>query len=687
MVLVRTDRLDRAHSKIVDGGKDIHISGQPGIGKTEFLEALQERLSEDFAIEQKNVRIHHSPEDLHRDLLHLARRAANERDSKPNQLTTLSGGIGPVSGGIGVDDRVRDPHKLEDLTRDWSGNPLILCVDNIHKIADDENIVRGIICELSDALGEHVHLITAGQISINQLSGARNVEEVHLNLYTIDETRFFLEHHFGSVSEDTVKNVYAVVEGHPLFLSLLTEASDNENDLHLPEGAVFDTIEERYIDGLPRDMERFLRQVAPLPELNERTCSGIIEDLSPIEADQILRELNRRVIVQQVYRTDNGDNIYKIHHHFREFLVRKHQNEIEVHRTAFQYHIQEQLSKLTGSNEDALIHSLPHSIHAGYHLKELHGDEPDAETFIEEIDRLDITYPERGIVMMYSGFGIIPTEIVDLWQQELTSLTDWVISTVENEHQAQLITGILEWALSQFNEKPLTLEDVQIEGSIDDLPVEFQSVSTTDLSEEHAKRFQRLRIHCLRFFLIEEPYQSKVHREYLRNVVEVYGITPKILFRFRSRLKVILLDSELGNEFENLVQQYAETVGEELQNSLSSSLDFYNLRDQMLDIGQETFDNVHYKLLLNSGLLEEIAHQGGEILEEAENPVFAMFWYSLFTAYFRSQSSDSEAFETVKSLYLEQLEERKQYEQGITDPIINAEESAEKFEIEEPDAD
>ena len=167
MVRVRTEQLQRATSKIASDGKDLHISGQPGIGKSKFLDQLISQLEDQYTIEKTSVRIHHDKADLERGLLHSTRRVAPERDAKPNQVTNLSGGVGPVSGGATVDDRVRDIHKLEDLTRDWSGDPLLLCVDDIHKIADDEQTVREIIGEFSSILGDCIHLVTAGQISVS----------------------------------------------------------------------------------------------------------------------------------------------------------------------------------------------------------------------------------------------------------------------------------------------------------------------------------------------------------------------------------------------------------------------------------------------------------------------------------------------------------------------------------------
>lgn len=369
MAQVRDEQIQRAVSKVVDDGRDIHISGEPGIGKTEFLEHVQTRLPAEYTIEETTVRIHHDIPDLERDLLHIVRRAAVERDSKPNRVTSASGGAFGFSGGATVDDRVRDLYKLEDLTTNWSGDPLVLCIDDVHKIADDEQTVRGVVSEISDVLGDEIHLITVGQIS-----AIKGVEELHLNLYTLKETKKFLEAEYGDLPEETIKEVHSKVEGHPLYLSLLTESTEDAADFELPEAAVFDTIETRYIESLPAETEQFLRQVAVLPELSERTCTGIIDDRSATEIDRMLRRLNRQVIVQEVNRGDTGDKIYKIHERFREFLIQKHPNPQRVHRTAIEHHFQELLQKISEESDETWKEILPYSFHLRFHLTSLHDE-------------------------------------------------------------------------------------------------------------------------------------------------------------------------------------------------------------------------------------------------------------------------------------------------------------------------
>ncbi len=681
MARVRAEALDRAYSKITNDRKNIHISGEPGIGKSEFLQHLIGDLSDDFNVLQKDVRVHHTTEKLERDLLHLARSAAPESQSKRSELVSVSGGVAGISGGGTVDDRVRDLHKLGDLTANWSGEPLILCIDDIHKIDDDEKVIRDVIGEISSVLGNDVHLVTVGQISgIHD----KEVEEIHLNLFTISETKVFLHDEFGQLEEETVSNVHSAVDGHPLYLSLLTESTDSEEDLVLPEDEVLDSIEENYIDGLSPEEYRFLRQVAPLPELDEKTCSGVTEDWSSVEIDRLLRGLNRRTIVQEVNRTDDGHKIYKIHEVFRDLLTRKHRNQKEVCRQALHHHLEEISYHVTEGGEDSLLESLPHSFYVKYHLQVVYGEDAGVDKLLEEINQTELEYPHRGFVVVYSGFSVLPQDIVDLWQQELSHFQDWIFENTENEIQAELVCRIIEWVLSQFgDEDPMVLSDINIEGSLNDIPEAEQPIQDMELSDQHAKRMQKAWLDILRFFLTKEPYKTKMHRQQVDKTFEIYGISEELIFEFRDQCKSTLSNSDLGDEFESFLEGSVSSMGEEFKRSTKSSIDFYEVRDQAIEMGQKIFDDLHYQILVNSGVLADVAEEGGEVLQKAENPVFAMFWYSLFTVYFRDKTPDSEDFDQFKELYLNQLEKRREYEKQIQDPIIRAKNSAESLGLEE----
>jgi len=681
MAEVRTKKLQRANSKIREDGKDLHISGQPGIGKTEFRNHLHGRLSDKFKIEQKTVRNQHDSSDLIRHVLHMARRSAAERDAKPNEVVNVSASVGPLSGGATVDDRVQDIHKLEDLTKDWSGQPLILSIDDIHKISDDEKTVRDLIGEISAALGDNVHLITVGQISASQIKG---VQQFHLSYFTLDQTRRFLEPESSDISEETVRDVHNKVDGHPLYLDLLSATSEFEDDFDLPEDEVFQTIEQRYLESLPFETEEFLRRISPLPELNEKTVNAILEDSSQTEVSRRLRNLNRRAIVKEVNRTDEGDRLYKIQEHFREFLVRKHEDPAKINRKALDYHLNKLLEIIGEESENTWARSLPHSFHVKHHMEELYGDF-NAEDFQVELDRVDIRYPDRMMIIVYAGLSIFNTDVLSLLKQERDRFRDWIFDELENDPTADLIVQLADWGLSQFDDEPMELSDVRVDASLDDLPEQSEPFAEFEMSEKHVDELQRSTFHILSFFFEQEPYQSEEHRRLAMKNFERYGISLSVLKRFRDRLEEVLLNSELGDEVGDVLEEYFDSLEKELLKAHVSDLDMYDIRSQSMRFGEELFDSVHQDVLLDSGVFADMALNCGEVLEDAKNPAFAMLWYSMFIAYFRQNPEETECFEELTDRFERMVAARQSYEEDLDDPMLLADDAKDTVELETTD--
>lgn len=689
MVRVRTVPLERASSKVREDGKHLHISGQPGIGKTQILQHLQDDLEDDYTVKTYSVPSYKGPYELHQELLHLIRDAAPLTDATKNKTTGGSASLPVIGGSAGAsfDDRASHLQKIADLTRDWSDTPLVLCIDDIHKLLDDQRGVQDAINELAAALGENVHLITAGRISgIGQAADHHDTEEFHLKLYTREQTRRFLESAFTDVSDDTVQQVHSKLEGHPLYLSLLTEASDDESDLTLPENKVLDKIEARYFNTLPKEEQRFLREVAPLPELDEKTCAGIIDDYTPVKAAEMLQQLNQRTLLQRVNRTDEGDNIYKIHSLCRNHLTAKHHNEDAVYRAAFQFHIQQLGDVLTSDADDKLEVAVPHWTYVNYFLQKLYNGDPDPEDFRDELDRLDIELPARFFIVVFAGLGSFQEKSVQLWRQELDVFQDWVHEIVEVEQQAELTLGLLEWFLSQFEEEPMDLSEVQIPGSIDDLPDEYTDIDSPTLSDDHVTRLQKCFTHTLQFFFIDEPFQSKLHREHVVKALELHGTSPAVIREFRETLLSVIQDSNLQEEFVTAVEDMQDSVVDEFDESLTSSLDVYEMRDQMMESAQEMLETFHLEALVESGLVEDLILEGGKVLEQAENPAFAMFLYGIGVSYAQEQEVELSAVEEIKERYREQLAARREYERGLENPIVDMRNSEGVIELEDSEA-
>lgn len=197
----------------VDGGvQTIHISGQPGVGKSTFLEELANELSDSYKARILYVREGNSPTTLTQDLLYEAREAVGKLRALLNKATGVSVGASPVSGGVSTDDRARHLRKLASLSESVKETKrLIFFVDDVHKLAEPE-VTRDFLRELSSTLGENVHLITAGRLTYDDADYT-----IHLGTFSREETAEYLRQEYPAVDDDTVDGVYETLEGHPYY--------------------------------------------------------------------------------------------------------------------------------------------------------------------------------------------------------------------------------------------------------------------------------------------------------------------------------------------------------------------------------------------------------------------------------------------------------------------------------------
>ncbi|ELY49131.1 hypothetical protein C495_01025, partial [Natronorubrum sulfidifaciens JCM 14089] len=119
----------------------------------------------------------------------------------------------------------------------------------------------------------------------------------------------------------------------------------------------------------------------------------------------------------------------------------------------------------------------------------------------------------------------MPKQAPNVLQQEFPIFSDWLYESVEHEPVADLVHQAVEFILSQFSDDPKQLEDIQVDASLDDLPIESHPITNLDISEEHAQRIRTSFQYILQFFLVEEPYRSKTHREHALKLFDTYGIS------------------------------------------------------------------------------------------------------------------------------------------------------------------
>ena len=111
------------------------------------------------------------------------------------------------------------------------------------------------------------------------------------------------------------------MNGHPYYLSLLTEASDLDTIFEILEEDARDFIERAYLDSMSEGEEEFIRKTSGLAELDAEICSAVLNNISHTGARRILSSLSNKAVVTELGRSeDTVDQVFKFHDLFQEFL-------------------------------------------------------------------------------------------------------------------------------------------------------------------------------------------------------------------------------------------------------------------------------------------------------------------------------------------------------------------------------
>ncbi|MBX0305769.1 ATP-binding protein [Haloarcula salinisoli] len=328
---------------IEEGESHIHISGGPGIGKTTTLQQITADIGTDYETDIREIRPNHSCEDFVREVCHsLFDHLPGDKTEEGKRVTGIS--ISAV-GGLSWDDEGPDATRahfgyrdalIELSERFTEDQPLLICVDDIHKLGDNDKAIRGVIEETCDTLPSNVTLLTAGRLPFRDLETF-----VSLDTFTEEQTATLLRQAFPEIEDEQIEIVHEEVDGHPLYLGLLIESNDDAAALKLPDDEVYTAIEERYLQFLSPDERRILRATAPLRELHEAVCTYVLPDsydLDRVAVAEILESLSTRTVVQLIGRTHTGLATFKVHDVFREFLAERWGRTEETQQRAFQYY-------------------------------------------------------------------------------------------------------------------------------------------------------------------------------------------------------------------------------------------------------------------------------------------------------------------------------------------------------------
>ena len=343
--LSRPDVEEALFEWLDDGEPLVHIAGEPGVGKTWTLAAIENRYADEHEVIRRTIGEHHSLSELYRAVYRaIFEQLPEDLKEEQRELTGGSLSIAAVGGGVSFGRRAPEAEELQQDYRDVltgvaellpDDNRLIICIDDVHKLADDESPVQDAISEAADLLSSNVTLVTAGQLTLDNLNTS-----VTVSTFSEDQTVTVLQRVFPDLSEEKAQEIHHELGGHPLYVGLLTESDQLKDSFAVPTGDIRDAIEDRYLDALSAEEEEFLLKTSPLHELNEQVCTRVLPGYSQVKVSRLLRSLNNRVTVQDLGRNPDGVKTYKIHDTFRHHLYeRLPQSETEaVHNRAFAYY-------------------------------------------------------------------------------------------------------------------------------------------------------------------------------------------------------------------------------------------------------------------------------------------------------------------------------------------------------------
>lgn len=439
-------------SIFINGGESlVHISGEPGVGKTWILSRTKQEYRGRYDIAVETIGEHYQIDDFYRVIYHaILQNLPEELKKEDTKLRGLS--VGPV-GGASWDKDSPDAPVLRQNYRDVlkeiadfypDKNNLLICIDDIHKLSTTHQEVKDAVKEAARLLEGNITLVTAGQLKFDSLSST-----VDISTFTAEQSILHLKEAFPEIPDQDAKKIHDELGGHPLYLDLLIESNDGDGPPTVPKGDIYNEIEKRYLKSLSDDEERFLLATSPLQILNEKVCAYVTpetHEVDQVTASRLLRSLSDRVIVQELGRDQNHLSQFKIHDTFREFLLGRldDDEEIATHSRAFEYYAGQTRDLI--ASDDVSLETEVRSIRASLqHLsEETAGSSSDAL-----IELINSCFTEDGLSIYPS---ILLIDKLKQWNAEnlLDELKDAIIIRLDNEekiaHQFYDDDAHISWA-------------------------------------------------------------------------------------------------------------------------------------------------------------------------------------------------------------------------------------------------
>ncbi|MFP9061719.1 ATP-binding protein [Natrialbaceae archaeon A-chndr2] len=324
----------------------IHLSGEPGIGKTWMLRRIQWEYEPEIEVVSRNLGAHSSVKDLYRVLFSaIVEKLPDDFKEEGRKLAGLSASAAGFGAGIELESTSAKVPSMNVDHRDSlmqvskhlpDNNQFLICLDDIHNLHSDSDVVRDAVKEAAGLTPSNVQLVTAGRYRFNQFE-----REIRIDSFTKDQSTGLLRQEFPDLKAREEQKIYDRLGGHPLYIGLLIETNQNSNSPKIPKGDVYEELEQRYLNSLTEEEEMVLTQTSPLFVLNKQVVSAVLPDnVTKFTVRRTLKDLENRVIVQSLGRNENHENEYKIHDVFREYLLNGIDECVKkkVHKNAFEYY-------------------------------------------------------------------------------------------------------------------------------------------------------------------------------------------------------------------------------------------------------------------------------------------------------------------------------------------------------------
>lgn len=667
---LRRPEVGAVHEALEDHARILHIYGEPGIGKTVLLEQISDSISDSYRVSKITVREGYNPTTLTQDILYQVRQNASSRRGLSNKITGLSGTISIVGFGIGggfqTDDRARGIQRLAELSKDLSTDKeIVILIDDVQKIDDDPEVVRDYLDELQESVDDGLHFITCGRLP------HRNADwTMELDPFTEQQTEEFLKQRFPGIDAETVKKLHEALDGQPYFLGLVSETPpDADSSLQLEEDDFYRHIEQDYLNSLTQEEEEFLVNTAPLTELDEASCSAIL-DISRTEARRTLDSLRNKVIVRELDQTQTGTRVFKIHDKFRQVLYDRLEDPGAVHRAAFQFYAKELYEQVEDSDVAPLL-GFGTALLARAHLHAIYGEEISIPEIQKEIDQVGLDLGERfDFVLGYAPYAFDDDlKTSKLLVSELDLVREKIKS--KNEEGPQLVVRLVSIDIMRGYARR------SIDNEVDTPGLEILDQTITRIEEfEWASHFDDeipeeiryipdvLKMFCLAA-AIKYAKEEETRQEYLDDALDIlaeYGLDKEIGESWATHCEDFLQDLDLEPWMEEMIWPQVEAKVEELLENTFSRARLYNLQEDVFEELMETSLAILIDAMRESERLVSFIDEGGKILKQAENPIFAAFWYGFVLLAYERMIPQADVTGQLEENYEEQKNRRKEYE-------------------------